>query len=179
MEIRWLCCFFFLTGVSTMWGSEQADCAAPRLSDQRIKEIIANERAARKDLPRPFPQFNSEVRRHGCYYVYAEYPIPATPERHYIFKLNQQGSIVDVEPGDPKCPDKVFTQAELAEIVKNARAKRPDVPAAFPQSRTRVERVRCLYQYFEYSLPERRGNYQVFTIDPFGEVMDVIRPDPY
>ena len=40
-------------------------------------------------------------------------------------------------------------------------------------------RERCLYMYFEYAVPERRGDYLAFTLDPLGEVMDVYRSKPY
>lgn len=78
-----------------------------------------------------------------------------------------------------KCPDKVFTESELAEIVKKEREKRQDLPPPFPNYKTRVERLRCMYLYFEYALPETRGNYQVFTIDPYGELMDFSLSKPY
>jgi len=53
------------------------------------------------------------------------------------------------------------------------------LPSALPHYRTRIERRRCLYLYIEYALPERKGDYQVFTIDPFGELMEFARRDPY
>lgn len=159
--------------------AQQPTCAAALLSDQRIKEIVDRERSTRSDLPPRFSQFRSVVRRQGCHYVYIEYGLPETPEHTNIFKLNQQGVIVDVENGNLKCPDKAFTESELAEIVTKERALRPSLPSPFPRVRVRVDRLRCLYLYFEYAVPEKRGNYWVFTIDPYGEVMDIQRPDPY
>ena len=73
----------------------------------------------------------------------------------------------------------MFTEGELAGIVTNERARRKDVPPPFPKLRTHVVRERCLYMYFEYAVPERKGDYLVFTIDPLGEVMDVYRSKPY
>lgn len=78
-----------------------------------------------------------------------------------------------------KCPNKVFRESELAEIIKKERAKRQDLPPSFPSYKVRVDRLRCLYLYVEYALPETRGNYQVFTIDPFGELMEFSRSRPY
>jgi hypothetical protein len=165
-------------------GYPQANCVARPLSDQQIRDIIQKERATRTDLPKPFPKDRWLVRRQGCHYVYIEYGLPEAPEYNQIFKLNQHGAIVDVQAGGQsveslKCPDKALTESELAEIVKKARAKRGDLPSQFPKHRTRVERLRCLYLYFEYALPERRGDYQVFTIDPFGELMEFSRSQPY
>lgn len=77
-----------------------------------------------------------------------------------------------------KCPAKVFSESELAEIIKVERAKRQDLPPPFQKYKTRVDRLRCLYLYFEYALPETKGNYQVFTIDPYGELMEFSRSQP-
>lgn len=166
------------------WGyQEEPACDAPALSEQAVKNIIEKERAARTDLPAPFPEFRWEVRREGCYYVYLEYAIPEVFHQVNIFRLNQNGVIVDVGPeevpppgrGQLKCPDKVLTESELAEVVRKERGKRRNIPPPFANQETRVERVRCLYLYFEYAVPKKKGHYQVFTIDPLGEVMDVQR----
>lgn len=77
-----------------------------------------------------------------------------------------------------KCPDKVFSESELADIIKAERAKRQDLPLVFSNYKARVIRLRCLYLYFEYPLPESRGIYQAFTIDPFGELMEFSRGQP-
>ena len=164
-------------------GYAQPSCVASTLSDEQVKELIASERAARTDLPAPFPEYRSVVRKQGCHYVYIEYALPETPEENNIFRLNQHGAIVDAhsggEPSNMKCPDEVFTESELSEIIVRAREERQDLPPAFPSYKTRVDRSRCLYLYFEYALPEKRGDYQVFTIDPLGELMEVTRSDPY
>jgi hypothetical protein len=162
-----------------VWGNQQPTCVAPALSDQQVKDIIDKERATRTDLPAPFSEFRWIVRRQGCHYVYIEYGLPEAPDYRQSFKLNQQGTLVDAEPSKLKCTDKVLTESELAEIIKNERAKRKDLPPAFSNYKTRVDRLRCMYLYFEYALPERRGDYQVFTIDPFGELMDFSRSKPY
>ena len=164
-------------------GASQPTCVKSPMSDQQIKEIMDKEKAARTDLPTPFPQYRWVVRREGCHYVYIEYGIPEVPEYSRIFKLNQYGVLVDVQPSgrgqSMKCPEKVFTERELAEIIRKERETRRDLPPAFPQQRIRVDRLRCLYLYFEYRLPERRGDYQVFTVDPLGELMDFSRSEPY
>ncbi len=77
------------------------------------------------------------------------------------------------------CPSKVFTENELAEIVRAEREKRRDLPPLFENFRRRVDRLRCLYLYFEHKVPEQRGDYQVFTIDPFGKLMEFSRSQPY
>jgi hypothetical protein len=56
-----------------------------------------------------------------------------------------------------KCPEKSFTESELAEIIRNERKRRGDLPNPFAKQRTRVERLRCLYLFFEYNVLERRG----------------------
>lgn len=164
-------------------GYPQPNCVGPVLSDQQVESNIDKERATRTDLPGPFPEYRWLVRRQGCHYVYIEYGLPETPEYNHIFKLNQYGSIVDVQTGaggEPlKCLNRVFTESELAEIVKKEREKRRDLPPPFPNYRARIDRLRCLYLYFEYNLPEKRGDYQVFTIDPFGELMEFSRSQPY
>ena len=164
-------------------GYPQSTCLAPALSDQQIKAIIDKERAVRTDLPAPFPKYRWLVRRQGCHYTYIEYGLPETPDYNHIFSLNQYGAIVDAQTGSRtsnlKCPDKVFTESELAEIIKKEREKWQDLPPPFSSYKTHVDRLRCLYLYFEYNLPEKRGDYQVFTIDPFGELMEFSRSQPY
>lgn len=164
-------------------GYPEPTCVAPALADQQVKDIIDNERSVRTDLPAPFPKYRWSVRRQGCHYVYIEYGLPETPDYSRIFQLNQYGAIVDAGTGlygEPlKCSDKVFSESELAEIIKKEREKRSDLPPRFPSYKTRVHRLTCLYLYFEYNLPEKRGDYQVFTIDPFGELMEFSRSQPY
>ncbi len=159
----------------------QLTCVASALSDQSIKQIIDEERAARTDLPKPFPKYKWAVKRQGCHYVYIEDGLPEAPEYNQIFRLNQYGVIVDVQGGDQsmQCPSKTFTESELAQIMEKERKRRNDLPTPFKRHKTRVDRLRCLYLYFEYSLPETRGDYQVFTIDPFGELMEFYRSQPY
>ena len=164
-------------------GYAQPTCVAPTLSDQQVKDIIDREKATRTDLPAPFPEYRWTARKQGCHYVYIEYGLPETPEYNHIFRLNQYGAIVDAGSGgitvNLECPDDVLADSELAEIIKKERAKRHDLPPPFPSHRTRVDRSGCMYLYFEYALPEARGNYQVFTIDPFGELMEFSRSQPY
>ena len=160
-------------------GYQEPSCDAPSLSDQQVKDIIDKERSVRKDLPSAFPQYRWIVRKQGCYYVYIEYGLPETPDLNHIFKLNQDGVIVDADNQKLKCPDKVFTENELADIVKTERGKRRDLPPPFAHHKTRVSRLRCTYLYFEYAVPEKKGDYQVFTIDQFGKVMEFTRSKPY
>ena len=158
----------------------QPVCVAPALSNQQVVAIVAKERAMRTDLPPPFSEFKSTIRRKGCHYVYIEYALPETPDQINLFTLNQYGVIVDAQPGNPKCPEHELTESQLADIVKKERGgRRKDLPAPFSNSRIRVARDRCLYLYFEYAVPESRGNYQVFTIDPLGELLEFSRSKPY
>ena len=167
----------FVVVILPTMGYPQPTCVAPVLSDQQVKDIINKQRATRTDLPAPFPKYRWLVRRQGCHYTYIEYRIPEAWESNHIFKLNQHGVIVDADT--MRCPDKVFTESELAEIIKKEREKRHDLPPVFPNFRTRVDRLRCMYLYFEYALPERRGDHQTFIIDPFGELMEFFRSQPY
>lgn len=160
-------------------GDAQLNCVAPLLSDQEVKDIVDKARETRTDLAAPFSEYRWIVRRQGCHYAYIEYFLPETPDYHQFFKLNQYGVIVDADTSTLKCPDKTFTESELAEIIRQEREKRKDLPPPLPRYRTRVERLRCLYLYFEYALPERKGDYQVFTIDPLGELMEFFRSEPY
>lgn len=158
----------------------QPTCVAPSLSDQDVKDIIDKGRAQRTDLPQPFPKYRWLVRRQGCHYEYIEYGLPEAPEFNHIFKLNQHGVIVNVQTGGEtvkamKCPGKTLTDADLAQIIRDERRKRCDLPPAFASHKPRVARSGCLYLYFEYALPETRGDYQVFTIDPLGELVDFSR----
>jgi hypothetical protein len=148
------------------------------MADIEVKSIIDEQRAARSDLPKPYPQSEWIVRKQGSYYTYIEYGLPKAPGFSQIFKLNRHGVIVDAysaeNPNKPiDCPEKVYSAGELAAIVERERQNRDDLPAAFPEFRTRVDRMRCLYLYFEYAIPEAQGKHHVFVIDPFGELMEV------
>jgi hypothetical protein len=110
--------------------------------------------------------------------------LPATPEANYIFRLNQYGAIVDVQRGNepdggPNCPDKTLTEGDLAEIVRRERAARKDLPPPLPAFKATVSRLHCLYLYYEEAVPGAKGNYNVFTIDPFGGLMEASFPHPY
>ena len=91
-----LVAFFLLPAL----GCAQSTCTAAPLSDEQIKTIVVNSRATRSDLPAPFPSYKSVVRREGCSYIYMEISLPETPENYYIFRLNQNGVIVDVQTGN-------------------------------------------------------------------------------
>lgn len=159
------------------------DEKAEPLSDDEIKAIIDEQRLSRSDLPKPFGEYEWVARPKGNHYVYIEYGLPKAPGYNQIFKLNRHGRIVDATfSEDPSksidCPDNVFSKSELAAIVAEERGKRGDLPPPFPNHRTRVERMRCLYMYFEYALPEVPGKHHVFVIDPYGELMEVIPSKP-
>ena len=162
----------------------QKQCTAPELSADQINEIVVRERGTRNDIPPAFPKYEYTARKQGCYYVYIEYGLPSAFEYHQMFWLNQFGVIVDVLIGNAqtvklKCPEKVYTESELAEIIKKEREIRQDLPPPFLNFRVYVDRSSCLYMYYEYNLPEKRGDWQVFTIDPYGELMDYSRSKPY
>jgi hypothetical protein len=200
MKNTWIL-FLLLAPMPSIWSFQSSDCSdAPTLSDDRIKEIIASERAKHKDILGPFPPYDTIIRRDGCYYTYIENRLDARAfpkerlvivDSSIIFKLNKDGAIVDMPTRsiarpdqDQKTPswcseEKVFSETELAEIVARARAKRSDLPALFPKSRVRVQRKGCVYRYWEYALPETLGNFQVFSIDRFGELMEIMSPHPF
>jgi len=161
----------------------QTNCEAPNLSADQIHAIVLKERATRDDLPPAFPKYEYTARKQDCHYVYIEYGLPAALEYYQMFRFNRYGFIVDVQNGGQisklKCPEKVFTESELAEVIKKVRGQRQDLPSPFTKYKTRVDRLNCLYLYFEYNFPEKRGDYQVFTIDPYGELMEFSRNEPY
>ncbi len=159
-------------------------CDAPAWSEDAVREIIAKARASRSDLPKAFEHSRWSTRRDGCYTTAIEYSVPEMIHATHIFKLNRRGVIVDVQVGDSlksdfQCPDEVLTEPELARIVAAARAARRDLPPPFPRARVRVDRMRCIYLYFEYRVPEARGDYHVFLVDPLGELMEFQRSEPY
>ncbi|NJA08203.1 hypothetical protein HC024_21090 [Methylococcaceae bacterium WWC4] len=77
------------------------------------------------------------------------------------------------------CVDKTFSEGELSSIVASYRLSNKDVPSAFEDKETRVVRVRCNYQYFEYKVPNKDGFYHLFEIDQFGEVINFYVGKPY
>jgi hypothetical protein len=157
----------------------QPKCTAPTLSEQQLGEIVRKAREARKDLPAPFSGHTIVVRRQGCHYLYIEYAVPRTPDKQNIFTINQHGVIVDTQPPMTECPGKALSEQDLAEIVKQARAARTDLPQPYPKFTTRVAKMRCLFTYFEYAAPAQPGDFQVFTIDGFGEILEASRNKRY
>jgi hypothetical protein len=159
-------------------------CTAAPLTDDQVKAVIAKERASRKDLPPAFKKSTWKIHRTGCYYWATEWMDPATPDADISFILNQHGAIVDVRIGLGQtstiaCPAKVYDDVELAAIVTKARVADGSLPPPFKTQRVATVRARCTYMYFEYRVPEKRGDYQLFQIDPLGEVMDVSISKPY
>ena len=163
--------------------SAQSACVAPELSGQQIKDIVEEQRAARSDLPQEFSDYRWEVERDGCHYVYVEYQEPAVPHGSRAIVLNQHGVIVDARASALdqtfQCPDEVLSEDELTAIIEKERNKRSDLPRPFAEYEIHVQQMRCLHLYFEYKLPRQRGDYQVFTIDPYGELMSYSRNKPY
>ena len=123
-----------------------------------------------------------EQKKRGCYYVYMEYSLPEGLHSEHIITLNQHGAIVDMQVGRQsvkfQCPSKVFTETELAEIIKKERGKRVDLPPPFTNYKTRFLRSGCLYLYIEYNSPDMRKNHMLFTIDQYGELMEFYRSQP-
>ena len=155
----------------------QNDCNAPEFTADQIHEIIKNERANRDDLPRAYPKYKYEVIKEGCYYQYWEEKQPDALHASRRFTLNKFGAIVEILRGPAvmfefKCPEKVYSESELAEIIKRERELRQDLPQPFSNYKVQTARYGCLYLYFESELPEGSKNYLVFTIDPFGELME-------
>jgi len=156
--------------------SAQPKCTAPALSDQQVKAIVDKERTARTDLPPRFAEYNWAVRRQGCHYVYVETGLPHRPDNDHRFTLNQFGVIVDADT--LSCPDSTLSESQLLDVVRSARAKRSDLPAPFPHGSTSVSRNRCVYALYEYPGPEPGSTFQVFLIDPLGELMEFLRIRP-
>ena len=173
IALTWLTAIVVL--MLPLGAAAQSNCEVPALSEQQVGEIIAKERVKRADLPPKFDSQTIAFRRQGCHYTYIEYFVPRTPEKQNIFKLNQHGIIVDVQPGQIDCPKQVFTEAQLAAIVEKARAERKELPRRAPNTTARVDRLRCLYLYFEEPVPPKAGHFVAFTIDPLGELLDVMK----
>ena len=174
---------FIMVMMLPVLSDAQEECNATKLSADQIHEIVVKARATRDDLPPAFPKYKFTVKNQGCYYVYIEFGLPTAVEYLQMFKLNRYGVIVDVqssggEPTKLKCPERVFTKNELTRIVKKEREQRKDFPILFMKYKIRVDRLSCLYLYYEYNLPERPGDYQVFIIDPYGELMEFSRSTP-
>ena len=163
--------------------SAQHNCVEPEISDQRIREIVQELRTTRSDLPKKLPDYRWEVGRDGCYYVYVEYPLPEVPHNSQAIVLNQHGVIVDARAGaldqSLQCPEKVLSEEELTATLEKERDLRSDLPQPYADYEIHLQSSRCLHLYFEYKLPRRRGDYIVFTIDPYGEIMGFSRSDPY
>ena len=78
----------------------ETTCTQPQLTDEQVVNIIATARASRTDLPPAFEHYRTVIRRDGCYYVYIEVSLPETPDLVHIFRLNQNGQLVDAQAGN-------------------------------------------------------------------------------
>jgi hypothetical protein len=82
MKIIWSL-YLLLILIPSIWGAQKSDCNVPPLTDVRIKEIVAKERAKHSDdIPAPFPQYETVIRRDGCCYNYVENSLPDTITRY-------------------------------------------------------------------------------------------------
>lgn len=79
----------------------QPQCDAPELSVDRIREIIAMERAKRSDLPKPFSSFTWVIVSSECHYRYSELAEPFGQGKERNFIVNRRGIIIDVDYGHP------------------------------------------------------------------------------
>lgn len=169
-----------LAGVLADAAVAQQSCEAKPIADEQIKALAQRERERRAEVPPAFPEYKWSVQRQGCYYVYTELALPLTPDKRQVFTFDPQGVLVDVEDVALKCPEKRFSNLELQGIAAQARARRQDIgPSSSAESRVQVVRKRCLYQVFEYPLPEVRGRFDLFTIDPNGALMEFQRSSGY
>jgi hypothetical protein len=157
--------------------AQDPSCPELTLSSEQVKQLIDRARETRTDLTAPFPDYSWSVRRQRCYYIYTEVGRPEAPDKNNVFWINQHGQIVDMRPGNMTCPAKEFTLDEVKQIVTTARAQRSDLPRPFANARAQMTRTRCLYFYSEFALPDT-GQYQVFTIDPYGGLFDAFRNRP-
>jgi hypothetical protein len=161
----------------------QQKCTPPELSADQIHEIVMKERKTRDDIPPAFSKYEYIVRKKRCHFVYIESGLPPTFHNTQIFILNKFGVIVEVligqsQPVQLKCPGKVYTESELAEIIKKEREMQQDLPPPFGNYEVKVDRPGCLYWYYEYNLPKKIGDSQVFTIDPYGKLLEYSRSKP-
>ena len=154
----------------------QPTCTATPISDQQVKTIVDKERSTRSDLPRPFDAYTWVVRKQECHYVYVESAVPAGPERSNMLTLNQDGVVVDVQPGSMQCPEPTIRAEDIPQKVRALRTTRSDLPAPFPQAKTTVSRRRCGYMYVQYGQSETKQVLQIFAFDLFGELTQFVRP---
>ena len=164
----------------------QKKCTAPELSADQIHELVVKERKTRDDVPPAFPKYKYNGRKEGCFYIYIEYGLPLVFDYGQTFRLNQSGMVVEATIGNYaesvrlKCSEKVYIESELAEIVKKERGKRQDLSPPFLNYKAYVKKSGCLYNYFELNLPinmKEYREYQLFTIGPFGELLEYSRSE--
>jgi hypothetical protein len=55
---------FLITIIPTIWGTQASDCGeAPPLSDDQVKDLIADKRAKHADIPAPFKLKETHISR--------------------------------------------------------------------------------------------------------------------
>ena len=69
------------------------------------------------------------------------------------------------------CPERVFSEQEIAKRLEELRARYPQLPRAFSEQEVTLKRMNCLYVYYENDAVERSGKSQEFTFDMYGELM--------
>lgn len=148
-------------------------CTKPELTEDQLIEIVKREQNSRSDLPPAFEKSSYIISRRGCHYSVVEIPIPSMFDNENTFILNQKGIIVDV-PGynGLKCPNKSFSDDHIINIIEENRKIRNDLPPKKNNSESIVIRKRCVYYVSEISDNESESYYQVFVIDPYGELID-------
>lgn len=69
-------------------------CPDNVLSESELAEIVRKERSSRRDLPEPFPNFNTRVSRRKCVYFYIEYALPGQGIDFQVFTIDHLGELM-------------------------------------------------------------------------------------
>ncbi len=179
--IKIFCPFILLILTPSMWGAQQSSCNAPSLTDEQIKEIIAEKKVKNvEELSDPLPDYETEVRRESCNYRYIE----RSTRGINVYKINKNGNIIDIVSSNTaymvKKENKAFSwcaqenelsEQELAKIVEKERKNNRNMKLPFSRQKVRVTRSGCGYQYWEENELDP-ANFNNFLIDPSVELMD-------
>jgi len=72
----------------------------------------------------------------------------------------------------PACTAPPLSDDQVRALIAQARAERGDMPPAFKEYRSSVQRDGCYYVYVEVSLPETPDMMHIFRLNQHGKLVD-------
>ena len=151
-------------------------CKTPAFTKKEIINIVKKAREANPKLIAETENADINIHRQRCHYVYRETPrANTTVDLSRYVTINEVGEIASFIVGRSgksgfKCPDVKYSVEQMAKFLQLSRARFSDLPKQPNDFTARVNKVRCMYVYYEYPLSIKEGKGYSFTFDYNGDL---------